>query len=192
MEKKQILKKLLTQKNKDYTYAIAFFLIFSFFILFIIRPNLVSVFEANNKIEELHKLDTFYNTQIDKIIELQTTLEENRDNMLLLNQAIASKPEVNKILSDLDVSSQEGTLVASGITVSDINLKEKEDGDKLKSFTLNMDFNGDFQNSVSFIKKIFDQRRLKTISNLNIGRDEKESSESSKLQITMMILGYFL
>ena len=192
MEKKQILKKLLSQKNKDYTYAIAFFLIFSFFILFIIRPNLVSVFEANNKIEELHTLDTFYNTQIDKIIELQTTLEENRDNMLLLNQAIANKPEVNKILSDVDISSQEGGLVTSGITVSDINLKEKEDGDKLKSFTLNMNFNGDFQNSVSFIKKIFDQRRLKTISNLGISRDEKESSESSKLQITMMILGYFL
>lgn len=192
MEKKQILKKLLSQKNKDYTYAIAFFLIFSFFILFIIRPNLVSVFEANNKIEELHTLDTFYNTQIDKIIELQTTLEENRDNMLLLNQAIAKKPEVNKILSDVDISSQEGGLVTSGITVSDINLKEKEDGDKLKSFTLNMNFNGDFQNSVSFIKKIFDQRRLKTISNLDISRDEKESSESSKLQITMMILGYFL
>ncbi|OGK25543.1 hypothetical protein A3C28_01655 [Candidatus Roizmanbacteria bacterium RIFCSPHIGHO2_02_FULL_39_9] len=112
--------------------------------------------------------------------------------MLLLNQAIANKPEVNKILSDLDISSQEGGLVTSGITVSDINLKEKEDGDKLKSFTLNMDFNGDFQNSLSFIKKIFDQRRLKTISNLSIGRDEKESSESSKLQITMMILGYFL
>lgn len=192
MEKKQILKKLLSQKNKDYTYVITFFLIFSFFILFIIRPNLVSVFEANNKIEELHTLDTLYNTQIDKIIELQTTLEENRDNMLLLNQAIANKPEVNKILSDVDISSQEGGLLTSGITVSDINLKEKEDGDKLKSFTLNMDFKGDFQSSVSFIKKIFDQRRLKTISNLDISRDEKESSESSKLQITMMILGYFL
>ena len=191
MDKKFLIKKLLTKKNKDYTYAIAFFLIFSFFIFFVIRPNLLSVFEANSKIDSLKKLKFLYDEQIDKIIELQMTLEEGRENLVLLNQAVATKPEVNKILSDLDVSSNEGGLARSNIEVSDINLKEKENSDKLKSFGVHIDFSGGFPDSLALIKKVYNQRRLKTISNLLITKDEKESSESSQLKISMEILGYF-
>ncbi len=67
MEKTALVKKLLSKKTKDYTYAIAFFLIFSFFLIAVIRPNILSVFSAGERINELEKQNRFYDLQISNI-----------------------------------------------------------------------------------------------------------------------------
>lgn len=192
MEKNRLVKNLLTKKNKDYTYTILFLLIFSFFIFFIIRPNLISVFEANAKIEELKKINDSYNEEIDKIIEVQSVLETKRDDFDYLNEAIASKPQVNKILSDVDVASAETNLISEQISVSDINLKDKGALEKLKSFVVQMNVKGTFEDVVAYIKRVYAQRRLKLIPEFQVGRDEKESSSSSTLDIRFEVEGYYL
>lgn len=192
MEKNTLVKNLLTKKNKDYTYAVSFLLIFSFFIFFIIRPNLISVFEANAKIEELKKINNSYNEEIDKIIEVQSVLESKRDDLDYLNEAIASKPQVNKILSDVDVASAETNLISEQISVSDVNLKDKGALEKLKSFVVEMNVKGTFEDVVAYIKRVYAQRRLKLIPEFQVDRDEKESSSSSTLDIRFEVEGYYL
>ncbi|MBI4008825.1 type 4a pilus biogenesis protein PilO [Candidatus Roizmanbacteria bacterium] len=192
MEKSSLLKKLFTKKTKDYGYAIAFFFIFSFFIYFVIRPNLLSVFEANRKIEELKKTNALYEEQIDKIIDTQTILESNREGFILLGEAIAKKPEVNKVLSDINVSSDEGKLLANRVEVSDINLKETGTLKKIKSFIVNMNLKGTFEETLLFVKKMYEQRRLKLIPDLQFSREESESSQSSTLNIKLQVEGYYL
>lgn len=191
MEKSLIIKKLFSKKTQDYTYAIAFFFIFSFFVFYIIRPNLITVFEINTKIEQLKTINKLYGEQIDKIVEVQSSFEENRDDFFLLKEAIASKPEVNKLLSDVDVSSEGSRLTSERIAVSDINLKDKGSINKLKSFVINMNLIGAFDDTIAFINKIYNQRRLKSIPELELTRGQ-ESSESANLNIRLEIEGYYL
>lgn len=192
MEKSTLVKKLLTKKNKDYTYTIFFFLIFSFFVFYVIRPNLLSVFEANTKIEKLKQINKTYEDQIDKVIEVQTILEENREDFSYLNEAISAKPEVNKVLSDVDVSSSGSKLISQRIDVSDINLKDRGSFGKLKSFIVNLSLQGEFTDGLSFFRKIYSQRRLKLAEDVLFNRSEKESSRSSTLDIKFQIEGYYL
>lgn len=192
MEKTSIIKKLFSKKTRDYTYAIAFFFIFSFFIFYVIRPNLVSVFEAQTKIEQLKNVNALYEEQIDKVIEVQSVLESNRDDLTFLTQSIAVKPEVNKILSDVDVSSEGSKLASQRTDVSDINLKDTGASEKLKSVKVNMNLIGKFDDTLNFIKKVYTQRRLKLIPDLQLGLNEKEGSRSGSLNILLNIEGFYL
>ena len=191
MEKSLIIKMLFSKKTQDYTYAIAFFLIFSFFIFYIIRPNLITVFEINTKIEQLKSINKLYGEQIDKIVEVQASLEDNRDDLFLLKEAIATKPEVNKLLSDVDVASEGSKLTSEHISVTDINLKDKGSVNKLKSFIVNMNLLGTFEDTLVFINKIYNQRRLKLLPELEIARGQV-SSESATLNIRLEVEGYYL
>lgn len=192
MEKSSILKNFFNKKTQDYTYAVAFFFIFSFFIFYVIRPNLISVFEIRSKIDQLNKINSLYREQIDKIIEIQSALEESRDDLVLLKEAIAEKPEVNKVLSDVNVSTEGSKITPERVNIADINLKDKGSTGKLKSFIINMDLKGSFEDTTEFIKKIYDQRRLKLIQELDLTRDEKQSSDSSILKIKLEVEGYYL
>ena len=51
-------------------------LIYSFFIFYIIRPNLITVFEINTKIEQLKSINKLYGEQIDKIAIISSMAEE--------------------------------------------------------------------------------------------------------------------
>lgn len=192
MEKSSIVKKLYTKKTQDYTYTIAFFLIFSFFVFYIIRPNLLTVFETNSKIQQLDKINRAYEEQINKVIETQSVFEENREDFILLDQAIGPKPEINKMLSDVVVSTEESALTSERIDVFDINLKDKGSITKLKSFTINMSMTGTFEDTMAFVKKAYGQRRLKLIPNLELARDKSESSPGANLKIKLQIEGYYL
>lgn len=192
MDKSTLIKKLLAKNVKDYTYATLFFFIFSFFVAFIIRPNLISVFGAKEKIEQLKKINALYDNQIEKIIEVQSILETNRDNLEYLDQAIAPNPKVNKVLSDLYNTASQNKLTPDKIDVSDVNLKDQGSAEKVKSLSVDLNAKGIFEDTIAFIKEIYQQRRLKLIQQLSVGRNEKETSTSSQLKIQLKIEGYYL
>ena len=192
MEKSWIIKNLFSKKTQDYTYSIAFFFIFSFFVYFIIRPNLIKVFEITTKIEQLKNINKNYGEEIDKIVNIQSELELNRDDLGFLKEAIAAKPDVNKVLYDVLVSSDEGNLRFDRAVVSDINLKDKGSADKLKFFIINMNLAGTFEDTMAFIERIYNQRRLKLIPEFELAREKKESSDSGALKIRLGVEGYYL
>ena len=191
MDKKSVIKQLFRGKTKDYSYTVAFFLIFSFFVFYVIRPNLITVFEIKAKIKQLKEIDKKFADQIEKIIEVQAEFEGSRDDLDLLQEAISRQPEVNKVLSDLNVSSGESKMVAERIVVSDINLKDTGSLNKLKSLLINMDLLGTFTNTTEFIKKIYSQRRLKYFPEIELSQVE-ETSESANLKIKLEIEVFYL
>ena len=193
MDKKSVIKQLFRGKTKDYSYTVAFFLIFSFFVFYVIRPNLITVFEIKAKIKQLKEIDKKFADQIEKIIEVQAEFEGSRDDLDLLQEAISRQPEVNKVLSDLNVSSGESKMVAERIVVSDINLKDKGTAKKIKTFIINMNLAGTFDDTTAFITRIYNQRRLKHIPLLEISRQSNLSTQSATLlKIKLEVEGYYL
>ena len=45
---------------------------------------------------------------------------------------------------------------------------------------------------MAFVKKVYGQRRLKLIPNLELARDKNESSPGANLKIKLQIEGYYL
>src|SRR3989344_4068855 len=181
MEKSNLIKQLSDKKTKDYTYTVAFFLLFSFFVFYVIRPNLITVFEIKTKIKKLQEIDQLYADQITKIIEVQAAFENSREDLKLLQEAISRQPEVNKVLFDVNVSTDESKLIAERIVISDINLKDKGTANKLRSFIINLNLSGNFEDTLAFIRKIYNQRRLKLIPLLELTRQTNQSTQSAEL-----------
>lgn len=191
MSKKNLINRLITEKTKNYTYTIAFFLVFSFFVYFVIRPNLLSVFVSNSKIDELKKIDRVYENQINKVIDLQSVLESNRDNFGLLKEAVSENPQVNKVLSDISLSAEKNKLLINKIIIGDINLRDSSK-QKLYAVSVNLDLRGNFASLMSFVKELNDQRRLKLVKKMTILKEDEKATESAELKINMEVEGYYL
>ncbi|MBI2641814.1 type 4a pilus biogenesis protein PilO [Candidatus Roizmanbacteria bacterium] len=191
MEKSSLVRKLLGKK-KDYTYTIVFFLVFSFFTFFVIRPNLLTVFEAHAKIDQLNKVNAQYEEQIKKIIELQVFFETNRDQLIHLNESIPATPQVSKVIADINLVIEEMELESDRIEVAETKLKEKTKKQSLQPVSLNVNLKSSFENALAFIKRIYGQRRLKEIKDLTIQRESSSSTQSAELRLNLKVDGFYL
>ncbi len=192
MEQSQLFKKIFTKKAQDYSYTIAFFFIFSFFIVAVIRPNIISVFSANAKIRELEDVNRVLDSQITNVLQIQTAIEESRDDFFLLKETIAASPQVNKVLSDFNSAASKNNLTIERMNIADVNLKETSNTQKLKSISMHADLSGKYEDFVQFIADLYDQRRLKLIKKLTIAKDLKAASESANLKMQVEVEGYYL
>jgi Tfp pilus assembly protein PilO len=192
MNKKNLLDKLLNRKAKDYSFAIIFFIIFSFFVLVVIRPNITTVLNIQKELTELQKLDTDYEQAIFNIIAIQSKLEKNREFFPLLNSALPSDPQVNKIVDDIRKVASDSGIEITKIEINQVNLKEKKSNTKPNSLFVAMEFDNDFVRTNKFIQELLVQRRLKTIRSLNISRNLSEGTESAGLIIKLEVEGYYL
>lgn len=192
MDKNSFLKKILNPKIKDYSYAVAFFLIFAFFTYFVIRPNLLSIFKSLNKITELRTTNAFYDIQVKKIIDLQTNLESARDDLHYLDEAMPVYPQVNKVFGDIRNLAEKNSLLIERINFDNINLKDNKTAKAAKNFKLEFKASGSFESTRSFLKDLHDQLRLKTISEMNLVKENTASSESSQLKIELIVNSYYL
>ncbi len=191
-DKKAILDKIFSKKGKDYSYAVGFFLIFSFFVFFVIRPNILSVFESNLKIQNLKKTNSLYEYQIQNIINAQTVLVDARDDLFLLDEALSSKPQVNQLIGDITKTAEKNNLTIGKMSLVDVNLKDITASDQLKTLTFNMELVGDFDNFLNLMKDIYNQRRVKILKNIAISQSEEVGTASGELKIELQLESYYL
>jgi len=192
MDKKNKLKAVFTKKTKDYSYAAVFFIIFSFLTFFIIRPNILSVFEANLKIENLKKTNAFYEAEINNVINAQSVLIESRNDLGLLDEAITKKPQINELIRDVNGTVDKNRLSVNKMSLVDFNLKDVSQNDILKTIVFDLGIEGGFDNYLGFIKDLYDQRRLKLLKNINITTETPSGSGSATLIINCQLEGYYL
>lgn len=183
------LKSIFNQKTQDYTFVILFFLIFSIFIFFAINPSLKTAFSLKKEEADLTKVDTLYEQKIMNITDIQNQIEENRDNLPLLNQAVSQYPEVNKMFDDVKTIADKNSFTITKANISEVNLKQTTK--KIEKLTLNIEGKTGFDNLLGFMNDLFAQRRLKMIDDLTINKD-KDSTNSGQLNVVLTIDGYYL
>lgn len=188
--KSELAEKVASKKIKDYSYAVAFFIIFAFFVFFAIRPNIETAFTLQKELGTLKDLDKNYEAAIVHIINVQTILEKYRDQVPMLSDALPLNPQVNKVVDDLHIAASSSGLLMKELDINEVNLKEVEQK-TLRSFQINLSTDADFSTVKNFFLTLNNQRRLKTIDNLIIKQD-KISSGSGQLRIQMNITGYYL
>ncbi len=142
--------------------------------------------------EELKHIDRNYNEAIDTILRIQSSIEQNRDNLPLLNQALPSTPEVNKIITDIQTTASSSGIVISKLGISEVSIKKTGIDKNIKKYNVSFQSNSTFESIQQFISSFLSQRRLKLIDSVNITRDQKESSTSAQLGVTFEIQSFYL
>lgn len=193
MDRAKLLSYLKGKRTQDYSYAIAFFLLFSFFVFALIRPNIVEIFSSFERITQMERVDSFYEEQIGKSLNLQQSMEQIIDKTYLLNEAMTTRPKVNKLLDDIKIALDKNQLEVEKMNISDINIKESGGQQAPKAVTINLSVLGDYTGISNFMNDLYSQRRIKLIKNVKISKEvETAASGSAQLQAIMLIEGYYL
>ncbi len=186
---KNPLKTIFNQKTQDFSFAILFFVVFSVFIIFAISPSLRTAFSLKKEESDLTKVDNLYEAKIMNIAEIQNQVEENRDDLPFLNQAISRNPEVNKMFDDVKTIADKNSFTITKANIADVNLRQTTK--KIDKLRLNIEGKTNFENLLTFMNDLFSQRRLKMVNNLSISQD-KDSTSSSQLNVVLTVDGYYL
>lgn len=184
-----ILKKAFAkQEVRDYTYAILFLIVSSFFAFFVIRPVLSIAFKLQREATELTQINRIYETNINKIVELQKDLIEIRDREYLMESAIPGGPKLNEFLNDVRSAARGSGLTIKTLDVTDVSyIAQEKDLQKIKT---TMKISGSFAQFDVFIKNLLNQRRLKTISNIRVSTLSKDKQQSD-LEVDLEIIGSY-
>lgn len=194
MDRSFLINRINNKRVKDYSFTIGFFVVFSFFVIFAIRPNLTTAFNLEKELAQLREVDKNYEDAIIQIVSLQSIMEQNRDKFYLLDDAIPARPRVNKVIDDVSISASQAGVTIKKMNVSEVSLKENQTKNDKQSFRIAVDMADDFGKAESFIETLLSQRRLKTVHNISIKKDDLTvgSSSSAVLKIQMEIDGYYL
>lgn len=186
--------KIFVKKTTDYTFTVVFLLIFSVFIVFAIRPSLTTAFSLKKEEIDLTKVDKLYEDQIINIAMIQSLIEENRNNLPLLYQAVSTSPQVNKMVDDIQQAADKSKFVIKKANIGEVNLAQPNKK-AIQSMKVTVEGEGTFDNFTSFTSEIFNQRRLKTVQKAIVSRgvgDDKMASQSAILKFKLDVEGYYL
>ena len=187
---KNILESLKERRAKDYTFTTLFFVIFSIFIFFAIKPALSTALNLSKQEAELIAIDKKYELLIGQIVQIQSALEEVRDKLYLIDEALPAQPYLNVIMSDIQNSASKNNVLIRKINVQRVNLVESKK-DVFRSMIVNVELGSSFEDYVTFERDLMRQRRLKNIKSVIIDREDLGSG-SATLKIKAEIEGYYL
>ncbi len=188
---RHLISALKEPKRKDYTFATLFFIVFSFFIFFAIKPSLSTALSLNSKELELKSVDAQYEELIGQIVQIQSALEQVRDRLHLVDEALPPQPLITLLMQDIQEAADRNEVTISKIHVNKINLVEPAKN-SFRSMAVSMELNSTFDNYIAFQREITEQRRLKFMRTVEIGADQLGSSSSATLRIKTEIEGYYL
>lgn len=186
MDKNIILKHFFNKKAQSYGYVVVFLVIFSFFIIFIIKPNINLVFQLNKEKNYLELLDKSYENVIIEIVNLQSEMEKIRPNIDVIDQSLPNQVEIDKVVDDLQKAASASSVSARKVNFSSFSLINKSTDRKLKGIQFNIDFLSSFKNFSNYMKFLLNQRRLKGINQIIFDKSLNISSDSANLNIKLI------
>lgn len=187
---KHIIASLKASKTQDYTFTTMFFIIFSIFIFFAIKPALSTALSLNKQEIDLKAIDSKYEQLIGQIVQIQSALEEVRDKLYLIDEALPAQPYMNVMMSDVQKSATKNNVAIRKIDMHRVNLVES-DKNVFRSMVVNVELGSTFDDYIKFENDLMKQRRLKKIKSVTINRDEIGTG-SAVLKIRAEIEGYYL
>jgi Tfp pilus assembly protein PilO len=196
MDKQDLIKRIQDPAVVDYTYGIAFFVVFIFFVVVIIGPNISTVFELSQQYADLKEVNTQYTTTIATINKLQSIIATRKDDFPLLAESLPDQVKISQVVTDLgslplSVSDAQ-EIVYPGFAVGTQSkvVDKKAKPNELKSFPIQFRVSGSQAYISSIIDRLMTQKRLKSISQYTVSPSSVASS-SGTLDAQIQIEVYY-
>lgn len=208
---KQEFAQALKSKNvQDYSYAIMFFLVASFFAFAVIRPVLGIAVSIRREGEDLKRVNETYEKNITRVLELQSEIESVRSKRYLLDEALPAQPQIQDVIEDIQQAGADAQVEILSVEIDPLTLKSAA-GAKVKKPTTkktnqkstteaqtigaSIDVATSFDGVNALLQAIVNQRRVKRIHAVRVtlvkGKKTDEPS-AVKLNVTIELEGYYL
>lgn len=187
MDRKKLIALFHEKRVQDYSFTIFFFLFFSIFLVFAIRPNILTAFNLQRELKELDLKNKEAENVILQIVNYQSVMENYRDKLPLLDEAIPSSPGLAKAIEDVRSTASASGLLVSEMTVESVEFTDKRGNGELQTFQILVNAEGGTVDLNSFISTILKQRRLKMFESVEISAESESATK-----ITLTIKTYYL
>lgn len=198
MDKDHLVKRIMNPAFVEHAYAIAFFVVFIFSLLLVVRPSVTTIFTENSQLAQLKQANQQYGQTIETVKRLQALISAYQADFPLLDEAIPDRLRIYQIIADAErlplASDSAKYLDLGGFDVGvdrALHTKKKDSASPYQIYTLTFQVDGDFDTVEKLIRDIQHQRRVKTIRNLTVSR-APESSASGKLNLQLALDIYTL
>jgi len=169
--------KPIKKKVKDATPTTLAILLTVFFLIFAIRPTVLTIVELVAEIETRRQIEEDLQGKLNQIMTAQKEYNQIYDKLYLADQAsFARRLEGERCLANLQLDS---------LNYSQIILTKKKDaaaGDSIIDFSTSLE--GKFFDIKIFLQRLFEQRRITYIDSLKIEQFAKKD-ESKGLQVDL-------
>ncbi|OGK31249.1 hypothetical protein A3B02_00265 [Candidatus Roizmanbacteria bacterium RIFCSPLOWO2_01_FULL_42_14] len=211
--KDELIKKIQNKSVKDYTYAIMFLLVASFFAFWVIRPVLSIAISIRRQGEDLHRINATYEKNITRVLELQSQIEDIRAKRYLLDETVPEGVNLSGFIQDIQRAGHDSGVKVTSVMIDPISLKvdpsmkskvrkvvAKKDTDnqalsKVQTVGARIKVEATYEGFQAFLLALLNQRRIKQITGLKMTVENKTSRTEPKvidLTIQAIIETYYL
>lgn len=187
MDKQKLLTLLRDEKVQDYTFTIFFFLVFSVFVLFAIRPNILTAFSLQRELQELKLKNREAEEVILQIVNYQSVIENYRDKLPLLDEAVPSSPGLARAAEEVRLTAASSGLVVEQLTVDSITFSDEMGTGELETYSIALSSTSSSEQMTQFIQAILNQRRLKIFDSLSIS-----AGSDGTINVSFQMRTYYL
>lgn len=162
-----------------------------FFAIFAIRPTLLTMSDLIKEIGDKEKLDLQLSQKIAALSTVQSLYLQLQDQLVVLDEAIPSNPELIYSLKIIEKVASKLSLVITNITVSEIPEEENPDASiSLKTFEridvpLVITINGDYETIRQFVEDLKSYRRSFIIDTIIFNTKEVRGERKLEARITI-------
>ena len=194
----RVLRKL-QKSDPQYTYLIFFFVAFSVFTLFIIRPSLVTAFTLVQREKNLQEVNLQYEEAISQILSTQNDLERAQGQIPLADAAVPAGPRINAVLEDIKKAALESDVVIDQLNINKTNLVYINSTNDVQAIKIDVSLVTPFESYMKFQERLYKQKRIKNIVSTEIIHQqaistpvEAQDLPSGTLKIQLEIVAYYL
>lgn len=158
-----------------------FFLI-TFFLLFAIRPTILTISSLVGEIKSKEVLSRQMRAKINSVITAQDLFSQVQESYQVVNSCLPDQPRFSQADVQIEKIAESLSLSLPGTNFV-LNDQEKNPSEHIKSFSFSFNVPIDFSQSPALVDKVQSNRRLMTIDELNLvipqSKDSGQRPESA-------------
>lgn len=205
MDKNELIDRLLKKDRLGHLYMYGLLVIMSVLLFFVIRPNVSEYLRRVKLLEDIERANDQYDQTISNLRTLQGMFEVYRDRFSLLDEAIPKKLGASKYITDISTALGQNivgeSLNFSGFVIVGENpqgevadpVNTSGQGSTLPSYSQSVSMTGGYDELLSAVTKLMNQRRIKYIKSMSFSKSlEENASKSARLNLDVEIEIYHL
>lgn len=162
-----------------------------FFAIFAIRPTLMTMSDLLKEIEDKERLDKQLAQKIAALSTVQPLYLQLQDQLLILDEAIPSHPQLTYSLKVIEKIASELRLIITGINIAEIP-KEAEQNEVIAldlferiDVPLTINISGDYLSIRQFVENLKEYRRSFVIDTIVFSTKELRGAKKLEARITV-------
>jgi hypothetical protein len=186
------MKRNQTITQDDYVVAILSFLFSAFFLVGVVRPSVLTIANLQEQKKQLVLINENYESSIQRITTSFQDYQKFKEVFPIINSAVTTKPLLSKLTQDIIVEASRSGLIIDNTGIGETELKKLLGAQELKKVAFDLNSTGSVNQTLDYVNKLSEQKRLKLINTLKIEKDSRVASSSSKLNIKVIIDAFYL